>query len=91
MVVIALFVLLLWRLLVCSWRSPDRFAMLLASGLATVLFFQVFVNIGMVVGLVPVTGIPLPFISYGGASLVSLAAGLGVVQSTNLRREKPEW
>jgi rod shape determining protein RodA len=91
MVVIALFVLLLWRLLVCSWRSPDRFAMLLGSGLATMLFFQVFVNIGMVVGLVPVTGIPLPFISYGGASLVSLAAGLGIVQSTNLRREKPEW
>jgi rod shape determining protein RodA len=91
MVVLALFVLLLWRLLVCSWRSPDRFAMLLGTGLATMLFFQVFVNIGMVVGLVPVTGIPLPFISYGGASLVSLAAGLGILQSTNLRREKPEW
>ncbi len=91
MVVVVLFVLLIWRLLVCSWRSPDRFAMLLGSGLATMLFFQVFVNIGMVVGLVPVTGIPLPFITYGGASLVSLAAGLGIVQSTNLRREKPEW
>jgi rod shape determining protein RodA len=91
MVVIALFVLLIWRLLVCSWRSPDRFAMLLGSGLATMLFFQVFVNIGMVVGIMPVTGIPLPFITYGGASLVSLAAGLGIIQSTNLRREKPEW
>ncbi len=65
--------------------------MLLSCGLATMIFFQVFVNVGMVMGLVPVTGIPLPFISYGGASLVSLAAGLGILQSTNLRREKPAW
>jgi cell division protein FtsW (lipid II flippase) len=41
--------------------------------------------------MLPVTGIPLPFITYGGASLVSLAAGLGFIQSINLRREKPEW
>jgi rod shape determining protein RodA len=91
MVVLILFVLLLWRLLICSWRAPDRFAMLIGTGLATMLLFQVLVNVGMVIGLVPVTGIPLPFITYGGASLVSLAAGLGIVQSTNLRREKPEW
>jgi len=91
MVVLFLFVLLLWRLLICSWRSQDRFAMLVGSGLATMLFFQVFVNVGMVVGIMPVTGIPLPFVSYGGASLVSLAAGLGIVQSTNLRRERPAW
>jgi rod shape determining protein RodA len=65
--------------------------MLLASGMATMIFFQVVVNVGMVIGLVPVTGIPLPFVSYGGASLVSLAAGLGALQSTNLRRERPEW
>ncbi len=91
MVVLILFVLLLWRLLICAWRAPDRFAMLIGTGLATMLLFQVLVNVGMVIGLVPVTGIPLPFISYGGASLVSLAAGLGIVQSTNLRREKPEW
>jgi rod shape determining protein RodA len=91
MVVLALFTLLLLRLLICAWRAPDRFAMLLSCGLATMIFFQVFVNVGMVMGLVPVTGIPLPFISYGGASLVSLAAGLGILQSTNLRREKPAW
>lgn len=91
MVVLILFALLLWRLLICSWRAPDRFAMLIGTGLATMLLFQVLVNVGMVIGLVPVTGIPLPFITYGGASLVSLAAGLGIVQSTNLRREKPEW
>jgi rod shape determining protein RodA len=91
LVVLILFALLIWRLLVCSWRSSDPFAMLLSSGMATMIFFQVVVNVGMVIGLVPVTGIPLPFVSYGGASLVSLAAGLGALQSTNLRRERPEW
>ena len=90
-VVLILFALLLWRLLTCAWRSTDTFAMLIACGLATMIFFQVLVNVGMVVGLLPVTGIPLPFISYGGASLVSLFAGLGTLQSTNLRRERPEW
>jgi rod shape determining protein RodA len=90
-VVLILFVLLLWRMLACSWRAQEPFAMLLGAGMATMIFFQVAVNIGMVIGLVPVTGIPLPFISYGGASLVSLAAGLGTLQSANLRRERPEW
>ncbi len=93
MVVLILFALLIWRVMVCAWRANDPFAMLIGSGIATMLFFQVFVNVGMVIGLkpIPVTGIPLPFISYGGASLVSLAAGLGTLQSTNLRREMPKW
>ena len=90
-VVLILFALLLWRLLACAWRANDPFATLLSVGMATMIFFQVFVSIGMVINLVPVTGIPLPFISYGGASLVCLAAGLGTLQSANLRRERPEW
>ncbi len=92
-VVLVLFVLLIWRVLLCAWRANDPFAVLIGCGVATMLFFQVFVNVGMVIGLkpIPVTGIPLPFISYGGASLVSLAAGIGTLQSTNLRREMPEW
>lgn len=91
MLVITLFVLLMWRLLICAWRSNDSFAMLIGCGLASMLLFQVFVNIGMVIGLMPITGIPLPFVTYGGASLVSLMGGLGVMQSTNLRREPPAW
>jgi len=90
-VVLVLFALLIWRLLVSAWRASDQFATLVGCGMATMIFFQVVVNVGMVMGMLPVTGIPLPFISYGGASLVSLAAGLGALQSTNLRREKPEW
>jgi len=91
MVVLALFVALLWRLLVCSWRPNDQFAMLLGAGLASMMLFQVSVSVGMVLGLLPITGIPLPFITYGGASLVSIMGGLGVLQSTNLRREPPAW
>ncbi|HEX7543649.1 MAG TPA: FtsW/RodA/SpoVE family cell cycle protein [Candidatus Limnocylindrales bacterium] len=91
MVVLLLFAALLWRILVSAWRSSDHFAMLVASGLASMILFQVSVNVGMVIGLVPITGIPLPFVTYGGASLVSLALGLGILQGTNMRREKPEW
>ena len=91
MVVLILFALLIWRLLMGAWRATDPFAMLLGCGVATMILFQVLVNVGMVIGLLPVTGIPLPFIPYGGASLVSLAAGIGALQSTNLRRETPQW
>jgi rod shape determining protein RodA len=90
-VVLALFVALLWRVLVCSWRTDDPFAMMIGCGLASMILFQVVISIGMVIGLMPITGIPLPFISYGGASLVSLMGGLGLLQSTNLRREPPGW
>jgi rod shape determining protein RodA len=49
------------------------------------------VNAGMVLGLMPITGIPLPFVTHGGASLVTTAAGLGIVQSINMRRGRRAW
>jgi rod shape determining protein RodA len=91
LVVFLLFIALLWRVLVAAWRSQDPFGMLYASGVASMLLFQIFVNVGMVVGILPVTGIPLPFISHGGASLVSIALGLGVIQSVNIRQQRAEW
>jgi len=91
LVVFLLFIALLWRVLVAAWRSQDPFGMLYASGVASMLLFQIFVNVGMVVGILPVTGIPLPFISHGGASLVSIALGLGVIQSINIRQQRAEW
>jgi len=92
LVVFLLFVALLWRILSCAWRSKDPFGTLFGAGLATLVLFQVFVNVGMVIGIMPVTGIPLPFISHGGASLVSIAIGLGVLQSVNIRQYKrAEW
>lgn len=91
LVVFVLFMALLWRILSCAWRSRDPFGTLFGAGLASMILFQVFVNVGMVIGILPVTGIPLPFITHGGASLTSLAIGLGVIQSVNLRQHRAEW
>ena len=91
LVVFLLFIALLWRVLVAAWRSKDSFGTLYGAGVASMLLFQVFVNVGMVVGIMPVTGIPLPFISHGGASLVSIALGLGVLQSVNIRQQRAQW
>ncbi len=91
MVLFGLFALLLWRVLVAGWRSRDPFGTLFAAGLASMILFQVVVNVGMVMGIMPITGIPLPFVTHGGASLVSLAAGLGILQSVNIRQTRAEW
>jgi len=91
LVVFLLFAALLWRVLSCAWRSKDPFGTLFGAGLATMLLFQVFVNVGMVIGIMPITGIPLPFITHGGASLISVAAGLGILESINIRQGRAEW
>jgi rod shape determining protein RodA len=90
-VVFILFIALLWRILACAWRSRDPFGTMFGAGLASAILFQVFVNVGMGIGILPVTGIPLPFISHGGASLISVAIGLGVIQSVNIRQSRAEW
>ncbi len=91
MVMFVLFVLLLWRVLVAGWRSRDAFGTLFAAGVASMILFQLIVNVGMVLGIMPITGIPLPFVTHGGASLVSMAAGLGILQSINIRQTKAFW
>jgi rod shape determining protein RodA len=91
MVVFTLFFLLLWRVLAAGWRSRDPFGTLFAAGMASIILFQLIVNVGMVMGIMPITGIPLPFVTYGGASLVSMALGLGVIQSINVRQTRAEW
>ena len=90
-VMFVLFVLLLWRVLVAGWRSRDAFGTLFAAGVASMILFQLVVNVGMVLGIMPITGIPLPFVTHGGASLVSMAAGLGILQSINIRQTKAVW
>ena len=55
------------------------------------ILFQLVVNVGMVLGIMPITGIPLPFVTHGGASLVSIAVGLGILQSINIRQNRAEW
>lgn len=79
--VVVLLAILVGRLVWHAWTSPDEFGVIFAGGMATVVLFQTFVNIGMNLGVAPITGITLPFVSYGGASAVSLAFGLALVQS----------
>ncbi len=90
-VVVGLFVILLWRILTSAWRSKDPFGMLFGAGLASMILFQLVINIGMVIGIMPITGIPLPFVTHGGASLISIAAGLGILESINIRQGRAEW
>jgi len=91
LILLVLFAALLWRVLVAGWRSKDPFGMMVAAGVASMILFQLFVNLGMVLGIMPITGIPLPFVSHGGASLISLAIGLGIIQSINIRQTRAEW
>jgi rod shape determining protein RodA len=83
---IALFFCLLAVMLRVAHRSRDLFACLLVIGITTQIFAHIVINIGMVIGLMPVVGIPLPFVSYGGSSLLSLLFGLGIVQGVSMRR-----
>jgi rod shape determining protein RodA len=90
-VVFALFIGLIWRVLVVGWRSEDVFGVAFAAGVASMLLFQLVVNGGMVMGIMPVTGIPFPFVTHGGSSLISIAIGLGILQSINMRRTARGW
>ena len=90
-VVLGLYGLLLWRILLAAWRTEDTFASLFCCGVASMVLFQVVVNVGMVVGVMPITGIPLPFVTHGGASLVTTGLALGIIESINARRARPEW
>jgi rod shape determining protein RodA len=82
---IVLFFFLVWRILHIATISRDRFGVLLAVGVATIFLFHVFVNVGMTMGIMPVTGIPLPFISYERSSLVLSVLSLGLLQSIAAR------
>ena len=88
-ILFALYLALLFAALRISFRARDPFGMLLGAGVVSMLLFQILVNIGMAISLMPVTGIPLPFISHGGSSLVSICFALGVLQSVSMRREAP--
>jgi rod shape determining protein RodA len=90
-ILIGLFALLVTRMLTIGWQARDSLGRMVAVGLATMILFQVAVNIGMVTGIMPVTGIPLPFITYGGSSMVSLLFGLGILESVRIHTRKPTF
>jgi rod shape determining protein RodA len=88
---IALLFILLWRILRVAELARDTFGRLVAAGVAGLIVFQSVINIGMNLGLMPVTGIPLPFVSYGGSSFFTLMLGMGLVESVAMRHKKLEF
>ena len=91
LMLLAIFALLIWRILAIGWGARDMLGMMVAMGLASMLLFQIMVNVGMVIGIMPVTGIPLPFVTYGGSSMISLLFGMGILQSVRMHALKPTF
>ena len=83
-----LFGVLLWRSFRIALLSKDAYGTYLAAGIVSMFAIQMFVNIGMTVGIMPITGIPLPFVSYGGSSLVANFAAVGLLLNVHMRRFK---
>lgn len=88
---ILLFALLLWRMLRIAANAGDLTGQLIVMGVATYIFYQLLVNIGMNLSVLPVAGLPMPFISSGGSSLVIAYMGIGLVQSVSMRRKRLEF
>jgi rod shape determining protein RodA len=88
MFLLLLYGVLLWRGLRIAMMSRDAFGTLLAAGIVSMLAFQVFVNIGMTLGIMPLTGIPLPLVSYGGSALVANFMAVGLLMNVHMRRFK---
>jgi rod shape determining protein RodA len=86
LVLLALYTTLIMRCMRAAVRARDRLGRLLAAGISVLIFTHVFVNIAMTVGLMPITGLPLPLMSYGGSFMVSTMIALGLAQSVYLRR-----
>lgn len=91
LLLISLFGVLLMRGLIIASRAQDRFGLFIATGVVSMFGFHFFINIGMNMGIAPVTGIPLPFVSYGGTSLIVAFAAIGLLQSVAVRRQKLQF
>lgn len=86
MVVIVIYLLLILWCLNIAKNSKDRFGSLVAIGIASILFWQCIINIGMTTGLLPVVGVPLVFFSYGGSAMVSIMISVGILMNISMRR-----
>jgi len=90
-VILLLYMLLIWRGLTIALNAEDRFGALLASGITGMYLFHVFVNVGMTIGIMPVTGVPLPFLSYGVSSLTTNMLLAGILLNINLRHTRLQF
>jgi rod shape determining protein RodA len=84
-VLLAFLLLILWGLWIAQ-RSRDAFGRILAVGVTSMMAWQVFINVGMVMGLLPVVGVTLPFVSYGGSSVITMMIGIGLLLNVSMRR-----
>ena len=82
---LGLYLLVLWRGLRVVTVARDLFSAVVAGGIVVALLFQIFVNVGMTMGIAPITGIPLPFVSVGGSSLIANLAAMGVLLAIHAR------
>ena len=85
-IILGLYGVLFWRMLATVQVARDRFGALLVVGLGAILMGHVFMNVGMTIGLFPVTGLPLPFLSYGGSFLLAMHVLAGLVLNVSIRR-----
>ena len=85
-IVLGLFAIVLWRIFRIARLAEDRLGTLICTGVFTMILWQAFQNIGMTMGITPVSGVPLPFVSYGGSHTVAFAMMIGLVQSVHMRR-----
>lgn len=86
MLLLALYAFVIFRMLRLSYHTSERFGRLIIVGVASMLIFHMFENVGMNIGVMPITGIPLPFISYGGSNLIANMAGIGLVLNVTSRK-----
>jgi rod shape determining protein RodA len=91
LIVISVIIFIVWRCLRAAQKARDVAGMSIAYGVATLIFFQGMVNIGVNLNIVPVSGLPLPFISYGGSGLTSLMLGIGLVESVAMRHRQLDF
>jgi len=84
--VLILFGIILYRGIQIAFATRDKFGAILAAGIVSILFFQIFVNVGMVIGIMPVTGLPLPFFSYGGSNLLTVLLCVGILNNIYMNR-----
>ncbi|HJV46961.1 MAG TPA: putative lipid II flippase FtsW [Bacillota bacterium] len=90
LVFLIFFILLLWRVIVVTMRCPDTFGHLIGIGVVSMISIQAIINIGGVTGSMPITGVPLPFISYGGSSLLVCMTSMGMILSISRETNKQE-
>jgi rod shape determining protein RodA len=90
-IILLLYLILIWRALTIALNAEDRFGQLLATGITGMLFFHVLVNVGMTAGIMPVTGVPLPFLSYGVSSLSTNLVLIGLLLNIHMRQAKLQF